>query len=104
MKSVPSISVPKTAAEPLAGGGKVGSCISHREGLLSRLRLHAAVVSIRFANFPLKLAFRLARLGMLDRSTFRLLMRVGRTFRQLSWDLWQRSSSRAPRGTPKRDQ
>jgi hypothetical protein len=43
---------------------------------------------IRFANVPIKLAFRLARLGVLDRRTFRILLRLGRMFRQLSWDLW----------------
>jgi hypothetical protein len=56
--------------------------------LLVRSRLSAALALIRLANVPIKLAFRLAQLGVLDRSTFRILLRLGHLFRQSSWDLW----------------
>jgi hypothetical protein len=56
--------------------------------LLVRSRLYAALALIRFANVPIKLAFRLAQLGVLDRWTFRILLRLGHLFRQLSWEVW----------------
>ena len=93
MRSVPSISIRKTAAsEASAQTTDEKHCADrlapYRRRLLVRPRLYVALALIRFANVPVKLAFRLARLGVLDRSTLRFLLQLGRIFRQLSWDLW----------------
>ena len=93
MKSVPSIAGRKTASfEAAAPTTHESSWADRRIPYGHRLfvlwRLYAALALIRFANVPVKLAFWLARLGVLDRPTLRLLLKLGRMFRQLSWDLW----------------
>jgi hypothetical protein len=93
MSSVPSIPRPRAANSDAdsraAGVGRRvdGPAPYHRRWLV-RSRLYAALALIRFANVPVKLAFRLARLGVLNRWTFRMLLRLGHLCRQLSWDLW----------------
>ena len=93
MRSVPSIPGRQTAsfeaAEPTTHESRwADRRIPYGQRLFVRCRLYAALALIRFANVPVKLAFRLARLGVLDRPTLRLLLKLGRMLRQLSWDLW----------------